>query len=415
MIDQQQTHEHQTAHEKKQPRNNKPIVRGFLLAGAFILVFSLGIGVGQGRVIFGRDSIFNQNVTKGLPANLNYESIEEVYDTLRGNYDGQLDYQELLNGLKEGLAKASGDAYTEYLDEKAAKEFDEELSGSFTGIGAELGKENDAIIIVAPIAGFPAEKAGLKPRDIIVEIDDQPAYDLTVTEAVKRIRGPKDTKVKLKVVRNNSQELTFEIVRDNITIPSVESRIVEGNIGYLKISRFGTDTSQLAREAANSFKAANVRGVVVDVRNNPGGLLDTSVDVASLWLQNKTVLQEKRGDKVIRSFMSKGQPLLLGVPTVVLINEGSASASEILAGALKDNGAATLYGTKSFGKGSVQQIQELSGGGALKVTIARWFTPGGRNIDKEGIEPDTKVELTEDDTANNRDPQLDAAAAALRR
>lgn len=383
-----------------------------LLAGlGAVLIFVIGINVGNGRIQFGAKS-----VTKDLPADLDYTSVEQLYDALKRTYDGQLDAQKLMDGLKDGLAKATGDQYTEYLSSKEAKEFNDDLNGTFSGIGAELGKEENFLIVVSPIAGFPAEKAGLRPKDIITAIDNEPAYDLSVSEAVSKIRGPEGTKVKLKIVRSNSEELEFEIVRSKITIPSVTSEIIEGNIGYIKVSRFSDDTAGLSREAAEKFKRAGVAGVILDMRGNPGGLLDSAVDISGLWLpKGKTVLQEKRGGKVIRSFTAKGSAVLQGVPTVVLIDEGSASASEITAGALKDNDAATLIGQKTFGKGSVQQLESLSAGSILKVTIARWYTPGGKNIDKEGIEPDQKVERTADDFAAGRDPQKEAAINFLKK
>jgi carboxyl-terminal processing protease len=218
----------------------------------------------------------------------------------------------------------------------------------------------------------------------------------------------------LTIVRGGSEELTFEITRDDITVPSVTSEVLAGNIGYMRVSRFGDDTSQLARKTATEFAAAGVKGVILDVRGNPGGLLNSAVDLSSLWLSSgKTVLQEKRGGKVVQTFRASGTAVLKDIPTVVLIDEGSASASEITAGALRDNNAATLIGAKTFGKGSVQQLEELVGGGMLKVTIARWYTPGGKNIDKEGIEPDQAVARSTDDISAGRDPQKDAALQFL--
>lgn len=402
----------------KKPNIKKPdskLIRVLLISVAGLFIFQLGIGVGSGRINLNNQTARNSQ-NSGLPSDLDYSSVEDMYDLLRNNYDGQLDGTKVLDGIKQGLAESAGDPYTEYLNKAAAQEFDNELNGTFSGIGAELSKDKDAIVVVSPISGFPAEKAGLKPRDIIVEIDGQSALQLTLSEAVSKIRGEKGTTVKLKVIRDQKQELTFDIVRDTITIPSVESEILEGNIGYLKITRFAEDTTSLSTEAANKFKAANVKGVILDVRGDPGGLLDASIEISSLWLPaGKTVLQEKRGDVVVKTYRSKGPGTLQGIPTIVLINAGSASASEITAGALKDNGAATLYGTKSYGKGSVQQLQRLQDGGVLKVTIARWYTPGGKNIDKEGIEPDTKIERSDEDVANNRDPQKDKALETLKR
>lgn len=391
----------------------KSIVLLVLFAGG---VFGLGVATGQGKVSLGDDAVFQQSTQNGkLPADLDYSGVEVVYDALKNNYDGQLDEQTLLDGLKEGLANASGDDYTEYLNAEESQAFSDDLNGTFTGIGAELGKDGEALQIIAPIDGFPAEKAGLRPKDVIAEIDGESAYDMSITEAVKRIRGPKDTKVKLTIIRGGQERLEFEITRATINIPSVESEILEGNIGYLKISRFGEDTVELSRAAAQNFKNATVKSVILDVRSNPGGLLDASVDVASLWLNNKVVLEEKRNGEVVRTYNSRGPSPLNGIPTVVLINEGSASASEIVAGALKDHDAATLIGTTTFGKGSVQQLVNLRGDSVLKVTIARWFTPSGNNIDKEGIVPDQKFEFGEEDFEQDRDPQKDAALQFLKK
>lgn len=381
---------------------------------AGLLIFALGVNIGNGRIqISSRLEPTNDN--EQLPKDLNYQSVEQVYDSLKANYDGKLTAEQLLDGLKEGLVKAAGDEYTEYFNDEEAEEFSGQLSGTFSGIGAELGKKNDAITVIAPIAGFPAEKAGLRAGDIILKINDEQAYDLSVAEAVTKIRGEAGTNVKLSVARDG-EELEFDITRAQITVPSVTTEILDGNIGYMKIARYGDDTVELARKGAEEFKAAGVKGVILDVRSNPGGLLDAAVDVSSLWLpKGKLVLQEKRGDEVIKDFKASGNSVLEGIPTVVLIDEGSASASEITAGALNDNEVATLIGKKTFGKGSVQSLENLLGGAILKVTIARWYTPGGKNIDKEGIEPDQSVERTDEDYSAGRDPQKDAAVELLRK
>ncbi|HLB66829.1 MAG TPA: S41 family peptidase [Candidatus Saccharimonadales bacterium] len=397
-------------------RNKIANINWLRTSGVIVIIvgiFWLGWGIGSDKI--STDSIFSRTLNKNLPSDLDYATVEKVYDELRNQYDGTLDHQKLIEGLKSGLVEAAGDAYTEFLSAEEAKEFDEVLAGSFIGIGAELGKKPDTqqIIVVAPISGFPAEKAGLKAQDVIIEIDGQSANSLSISEAVNRIRGDEGTVVKLKVARSGNKELDFSIVRTKITIPSVSYKLMKGNIGYIKISMFNEDTATLVREAASYLKGQNIMGVILDVRDDPGGLLDGAIEVSSVWLNNKIVLYEKRGTEVIRTFRSDNLPILEGMPTVVLINQGSASASEIVAGALRDNGAATLIGQKSFGKGSVQQLIKLSDGSALKVTIARWYTPSDKNINKEGITPDKTVELTEEDAKNQIDPQLDAAIEFL--
>jgi carboxyl-terminal processing protease len=317
-----------------------------------------------------------------------------------------------LNGQKSGLADAVGDPYTEFFTEEETKEFNESLNGTFEGIGAELGKEGSFVIIVSPIKGAPAEKAGIQAQDIITKIDGEDATDISISEAVSRIRGPKGETVTLTIIRAG-EEKEISIVRDTITIESVEWELSD-KTGIITISRFGDDTVSLTRKAAQELKDQGATSIILDLRSNPGGLLDAAVGVSSVWLpKGTTVLEEKRNGQVVQTFKTTNQPILEGVPTVILINGGSASASEIVAGALHDNKAATLIGTKTFGKGSVQRVIPLSAGGSLKVTIARWFTPQGKNIDKEGIAPDTVVEITPEDREAERDPQLDAAKNQL--
>jgi len=382
------------------------------VVGVILVVFFAGLGIGNGTIQFG---MVKNTQNKDLPADLDYSSVESLYDELKANYDGELDYKKLLNGMKAGLAEASGDAYTVYLNADEAEEFNRQLNGTFSGIGAELGQDADKnLIVVSPIAGFPAANAGLRPQDMIVEIDGKSTAGVSVAEAVTKIRGPKGTDVTLSILRNKSEDLKITITREDITIPSVKYEILDGNIGYMQITQFNEETTGLAAKAAQEFKSKGVKGVVVDLRGNPGGLLDASVNVSSLWLKKgATVLQEKRGGVVVTTEYANGNNVLEGVPTAILINAGSASASEIMAGALKDNKAATIFGVKSFGKGSVQQIKELAGGGELKVTIARWHRPSGENIDKKGISPDTEVKMTEEDYTNERDPQKDAAIQFL--
>ncbi|HSX46564.1 MAG TPA: S41 family peptidase, partial [Patescibacteria group bacterium] len=274
----------------KKPKNWRKTIG---LTAAAVLIFLSGVGIGDGRIMLVRSA--NKSEQKSLPANLDYTSVEQVYDTLKKDYDGQLDATKLLDGIKAGLATAAGDPYTEYMNKTEAKDFNNQLSGTFTGIGAELSKDAQGnVIVISPISGFPAEKAGLKPKDIIAEIDGKPATGITLNDAVSKIRGAAGTTVKLKLIRN-SQPIDVEITRATITVPSVDSKVLDGNIGYIKISRFGDDTAQLATKAAQDLKQQNVKGVVLDMRSDPGGLLDAAVSVSSLWLdQGKTVLTERR-------------------------------------------------------------------------------------------------------------------------
>lgn len=390
---------------------NKKIVLNSLI---LLLVFGGGYFLGANKDELLQKAKYGQvSSNSGLPYRLDYSGVEELYAQLKDSYDGRLDAKKLEDGLKEGLVKAAGDPFTEYLNESAAKEFEDDLNGSFEGIGAELGKEEQSIVIISPIAGFPAEKAGLKAGDIISEIDGEPAYDLSITEAVKKIRGPKGTTVKLGIIRDGKPH-ELEITRDTITVPSVTGEMKAGNIGVIKISRFGNDTTTLARKTALDLQDQGAKKIVLDLRGNPGGLLDSAVEVSSLWLPKGTkILDERRGGETVRTYGAQGGAVLQNIPTVVLINEGSASASEIVAGALHDNKAAIIIGEKSYGKGSVQEVIPLDEGGTLKVTIARWFTPAGRNIDKEGIAPNKSVKSPE--KAGAKDAQLEAALAYLKR
>lgn len=387
----------------------------FKILALFLLtltVFGLGVEIGRGKIYVRGLSASD---SKAAVAQLDYSSVDQLYSLLRNDYDGVLDQNKLLDGLKSGLVSATGDPYTQYFNPDEAKIFNDQLSGSFTGIGAELGTDADNnIVIVSPLSGFPAEKAGLKPKDIIVAVDGVTTTGLSVDKVVQKIRGPADSKVTLTIVRSGIKPTEIVITRAKIIVSSVESK-VEGGIGYLKITQFTDDTAGLAKKAADGFKQQAVKAVVLDLRGNPGGYLSGAVDVSSLWLdQDKTVVSERRGDKILSSDYAKGNNVLKGLPTVVLINGGSASASEITAGALRDNGVASLVGAKSFGKGSVQQVERLSGGGELKVTIARWYTPSGKNIDKQGIVPDVVVDLSDEDQKAGRDPQKDRATEILR-
>lgn len=350
---------------------------------------------------------------KDMASQLDLSTVQGVYDKLRLQYDGKLDTQALIDGAKKGMVAATGDPYTVYFTDAEAQEFMNDLDGKFSGIGAELDMKQNLLTIVSTIDDSPARKAGLLPGDIIMKINDEDSTHWSIEKAVSTIRGEKGTTVKLTIIRKQHAK-QFSIVRDEIINPSVRYEITNG-IGYLRISRFSDkDTTRLATEAAQAFKKKNVKGVVVDVRGNGGGYLTAAQEVASLWLPTgKVIVEERRGSDVTETLKSSGDAPLAGVPTVVLIDGGSASASEILAGALHDQKAAQLVGVKSFGKGSVQQLVDIDSGGELKVTIAKWFTPAGVNISKEGIKPDVNVVMTDKDVAADRDVQKQKAFELL--
>ena len=256
-------------------------LRNISLILFIVVVFLLGVGIGDGRISFSTNSGLNSN----LPSQLDYSTVNQVYNDLKNQYNGKLTTAQLLDGLKTGLANATNDPYTEYFNAAQAKTFNNELQGSFSGIGAELGEDsNNNIEIIAPLAGTPAAKAGLQPKDVIAAINGTSTSGLSIDTAVNDIRGPSGTKVTLSVIRNGSQQLTFTITRANITVPSVNYKTLNGNIGYMQINQFTDDTSGLAQTAAQSFQKAHVKGIILDLRDNPGGLVSAAVNVSSLWL-----------------------------------------------------------------------------------------------------------------------------------
>lgn len=361
------------------------------------------------------DSVLARLTTSRGSSQLDLSSLNDVYRVLQSKYDGTLDTQALIDGAKHGLVEATGDPYTVYFTDKEAAAFDSDLEGSFEGIGAELGKRNDTLLVVNTLDDSPAKRAGLLANDVIVKVNSDDASKWTVEQAVSKIRGEKGTSVKLTVLRGEQGIKEFTITREAINNPSVRTEITADNIGIMRISRFGaSETVSLSTRAAEEFRAKNVRGVVVDLRGNGGGYLQAARDIASLWLEDKVVVTERTNGVVTETLRSDNRALLKGVKTVVLVDGGSASASEILAGALADNGAATLVGEKTYGKGSVQLVQDVKSGGKVKVTVAKWYTPKGKNITKEGITPTHIVSLSADDINANRDPQRDKALTLLR-
>jgi len=347
-----------------------------------------------------------------LEKSVDFDLYWDVMDLIKEKYidsDTILD-TELFYGSLAGMVAALGDPYTVFLTPTFSQEFTQELSGNFQGIGAEIGIKKNILTIISPLPGTPAEKAGLKARDMILSIDGTSTAGMSLDQAVNMIRGEGGTKVVLNILSvDNDESRDVTIVRDVINIVSVSWEQKPNNTAYIRLSYFNQDTEQQFRDVVREILASDSDKIILDVRNNPGGFLEVAIGIASFWIEDGVVVQERFSDDKVNNYTSRDQAIFKDIPTVVLVNEGSASASEIVAGALRDHQQAILLGKTTFGKGSVQDLVDLSDGSSVKVTIAKWLTPSGITIDKEGLTPDIEVELTTDDYDNDRDPQLDVA------
>ena len=393
----------------KQKRGIDPII--FFLSLAVVLALGFVAGMYRVQLFAGLATVLNMPASSKT---LNTDLLQQTYRQLDANFDGELDVQALINGSVRGMVEAAGDDYTVFLDSNEAEQMNSNLEGSIGGgIGAQVGIRDDVITLVKILEDTPAERAGLKMGDRVLTINGETTEGTTTEQAVERIRGEIGTTVKLGIERDN-QRMDVMVTREEILIDSVSSEMRD-NIGYMTITRFDQETGNLARAAATSFKEAGVKGVILDLRGNPGGYLSAAQDVSGIWLNNKLVVVEKQGDTVIDQLKSRRNAILEGVPTVVLVDGNSASASEIVAGALSDHKAATLVGETTYGKGTVQRLITLTDGALLKVTVARWYTPNGLNLSKVGIKPDKVVELTEDDIRDSNDRQMKAAEDLLQR
>lgn len=357
----------------------------------------------------------NSALPNYLTKDINFSLFWDVWNKIQSEYiDRPAGETNLFYGAISGLVNSLNDPYSVFLPPEPAKEFQDDLNGKFEGIGAEIGIQDELLTIISPLSDSPAEKAGLRPKDRVIEIDGVSTQKMNVNEAVSRIRGDKGTTVILKIFRDSDNNFhTISIVRDTIHIKSVKWEMKD-NVAVIKITNFNSDTDALFQKAVNDILLKKPQGIVLDLRSNPGGYLDRAITIASYWLPTgKVVVQEEFAGKAPEKYLANGQAQFKNYPTVVLVNQGSASASEIVAGALRDNQVAKLVGEKTYGKGSVQNLEELSDGSALKLTIARWLTPSGSQINVVGIEPDVKVELTEADINAGKDPQLDKALELL--
>jgi carboxyl-terminal processing protease len=339
----------------------------------------------------------------------------EVWELIEQNFYGELpSEEERVYGAIRGALRTLDDDYTAFIDPEVAAVTRSALNGSFEGIGAVVRlNDADQLEIVRPLEGQPAELAGLREGDVVLAVDGESIEGLGLYEAIALIRGPRGTAVELTIWRPGERD-TFdvEIVRDRIPLPTIESEMLEADIGYIWLYEFNAQATTLLQEAIEELRSQGATGLILDLRDNPGGLLSQAVSVADEFLPAGVVLYE-RGRELDEVFESTDEGLGEDIPLVVLINGGSASASEIVAGAIQDRGRAPLIGETSLGKGSVQQPRTLSNGSELRITIARWFTPDGRAIHGNGLEPDIVVPLTEEDYENDRDPQLERALEYL--
>lgn len=359
------------------------------------------------------------------------DKIEEGY------YDKtKINAQKLLNGAISGMVASLDDPYTMYLPPKQNDDFKQTMAGQFEGIGAELGMKDKQIIVVSPLDGSPAQKAGLRAGDAIVKVDNQQTFGWTLNQAIEKIRGPKGTMVVLNIFhKGDSQLKDIKISRDTINIKSVflwvkklkdideidqkafSTQLLESKVAYIRLSQFGDRTNQEWLALVNQLVSqvhsdASIKGLVLDVRNNPGGYLTDAVFIGSEFLPvGKTIVMQDSGQGETQSLKVEKQGLLLNLPLVIIINKGSASASEILSGAMRDNNRAKIVGETSFGKGTIQSAEDLGGGAGLHITIAKWLTPNGTWVHQKGLEPDVKADV---DTKNPaHDAQLEKAVQTL--
>lgn len=358
--------------------------------------------------------VVNQELDR--PGNVDFSLFWDAWRVLQEKYPQTLNPQEMVYGAISGMVKSLGDPYTVFLAPDQAEIFNADMEGEFEGVGMEIGIKKERLQIIAPLENTPAQRAGLRSGDKIIKIDDKETFDMALDEAVMLIRGAKGSQVKLTVFRSSWEEpKEFTIVRDVIKVPSLSWELKDGSIAYVKLYQFsqkaGEDFVQAAQEIINSPAQA----IILDLRDNPGGYLEIAQDLAGWFLprgQMVTIEESAKGDR--KEYKAQGPASLAPYPIVAIINQGTASASEILVGALRDNRGVKLIGETSFGKGSVQEMQKLKGGSFLKVTVANWLTPNGELIAQKGLEPDVKVEWSDEDFDSGKDPQLEKALEMAR-
>ncbi|MCP6719310.1 MAG: S41 family peptidase [Patescibacteria group bacterium] len=381
-----------------------------LILLVIIIFLSFGLGV-----FFGKSQVVCEVCQ---PQALNFSLFWEAYSKLQEKYvnKDELDDQKIIYGAISGMVNSLGDPYTVFFPPEETKRFIEDVKGSFGGVGMEIGIRKDQLQVIAPLEGTPADRAGLRAGDKVVRVDDTSTADLTIEEAVDLIRGPKGTEVILTIYRQDWEETRdIKIVRDTIKVPSLKWELRDDDIAYLRLYQFSQKAGFDFSKAAFEILDSPAKKMILDLRNNPGGYLEIAQEIAGWFLEKeKIVVIEEFGQGDKKEYLAQGNGAFLDYKVVVLINEGSASGSEILAGALRDNRGILLIGQKSFGKGSVQELEKLREGSSLKITIAKWLTPKGQLITDIGLEPDTEVEMSSEDYEEDRDPQLEKAIEIIK-
>ncbi len=419
----------QSAKDDEALQKSRKLLFKYLLFFAVLFVllgssFSIGYQEGKKAQQTSTDQflpIDRTEIENKFPADgksVDFSLFWKVWDLLKSKYveKASLNTQDLVYGAIRGMLKATGDPYTTFFNPEETKSFSEDIGGSFEGIGAELGVKEDVLTVVAPLENSPAEKAGLRAGDKIIKIGDKATTDMNVYEAVDLIRGAKGTEIKLTIFRQGEKDTQeISIIRDKIEVKSVKLEFKENNIAYIKINKFGEGTAKEFDKAMNEIILKDTKGLILDLRNNPGGLLDRSISIASRLIpKGKAVVIEEDGSGKRKNLNTLGGDKLSQLPAVALINEGSASAAEILAGAMRDNQKTKLIGKKTFGKGSVQELITLPGSSSTKITVAKWLTPNGDYIMEKGISPDIEVGYTVEEFNKDMDPQLDKALEIIR-
>ncbi len=379
-------------------------------------LINIGSQDDQNKAGLGLWNILDKEDKNEIEKRADFSVFWEAWRTVENKYMLEsLDYEKMVYGATSGMVDSLGDPYTVFLSPQDNIIFEQDMKGSFSGIGAEIGFRDKFLTVITPLKSSPAEKAGLLSGDKILKVDEVEIIGMNIDEAVNIIRGEKGTMVKLTIGRDKLDELKeIEIVRDIIKIETVEWELKDGNIAYIRISQFKEETVDEFNGQIDDIIVSDPRGIIVDLRNNPGGYVSTLENIASRFLNNGDIIFiEDFGNKK-ETYKASGNNKFSNIPIVVLINEGSASASEILAGALRDNNSSKLVGRTTFGKGLVQEMQNLKDKSALKITVAKWLTPSGLDINKNGIKPDYDIEITLDDYENDKDPQLEKAIELLK-